>query len=127
MSDQYTRLLAFVVLLAVIGFGALLTIVTVALGDIAEDLHSTRTTLTWTITATMLAMAVGSPLAGKLSDIHGPRRLFLLGLAVGAASDGVVRTRLECDFAHRLSGALRSHERHGDDECDGAHDRRVRA
>ncbi|MEL7156052.1 MAG: MFS transporter [Actinomycetota bacterium] len=85
--DQgYQRLLLFVVMLAVMAFGSLMTIVTVSLGQIAGDLDSSRATLTWMITGLMLAMAVTTPIAGKLGDVHGHRRMFLLGLAGGVVT-----------------------------------------
>jgi MFS family permease len=79
----YQRVLLAVVMLAVMTFGSLMTIVTVSLDLIAEDLDSSRATLTWMITGLMLAMAVATPIAGKLGDIRGHRRLFLLGLFGG--------------------------------------------
>ncbi len=71
-------------MLSVMSFGSLMTIVTVALGTIAEDLDSNRATLTWVITGLMLAMAACTPLTGKLGDLYGHRRIFLIGLAGGA-------------------------------------------
>ncbi len=80
---RYQRLLLAVVMLAVMTFGSLMTIVTVSLDLIAEDLGSSRATLTWMITGLMLAMAVATPIAGKLGDIRGHRKMFLLGLTGG--------------------------------------------
>ncbi len=80
---RYQRVLLGVVMLAVMTFGSLMTIVTVSLDLIADDVGSSRATLTWMITGLMLAMAVATPIAGKLGDIKGHRRLFLLGLAGG--------------------------------------------
>ncbi len=80
---RYQRLLLGVVMLAVMTFGSLMTIVTVSLDLIASDIGSSRATLTWMITGLMLAMAVATPIAGKLGDIRGHRRMFLLGLGGG--------------------------------------------
>ncbi len=80
---RYQRILLGVVMLAVMTFGSLMTIVTVSLDLIADDVGSSRATLTWMITGLMLAMAVATPIAGKLGDIRGHRRLFLLGLIGG--------------------------------------------
>ncbi len=86
-SDRRYRLvLLSLVMASMMAFGSLMTIVTVALGQIAEDLGSTRAVLTWAITGLMLAMAVATPLAGKLGDTHGHRKVFLIGLAGLAAS-----------------------------------------
>lgn len=78
--------LVFVVILSVTAFGSLMTIVTVALGDIAEDLNSSRSTMTWAITGLMLTMAVATPIGGKLGDLYGYRKVFLVGLAGGTVA-----------------------------------------
>ncbi|MFN0030458.1 MAG: MFS transporter [Acidimicrobiales bacterium] len=81
------------VMLAVMGFGSLMTIVTVSLTIIAEDLGTSRTTLGWIVTGLMLSMAVFTPLGGKLGDIRGHRRVFLVGLA------GSIVTTVLCALA----------------------------
>ncbi len=85
-GDRYRATLLAVVMLAVTAFGSLMTIVTVALGTIADDLETSRATLTWVITGLMLAMAVVTPLGGKLGDIHGHRKVFLIGLFGGGVA-----------------------------------------
>ncbi|MEZ5225880.1 MAG: hypothetical protein R2710_04210 [Acidimicrobiales bacterium] len=45
-GDRYRATLLAVVMLAVTAFGSLMTIVTVALGTIADDLETSRATLT---------------------------------------------------------------------------------
>ena len=85
-DPTYPRRLLLVVMLAVMGFGSLMTIVTVSLSEIAEDLDSSRATLGWIITGLMLSMAVATPLAGKLGDIKGHRTLFLWGLLAGVVA-----------------------------------------
>jgi MFS family permease len=57
------------------------TIFNVALVDIAHGLRTTPTTLTWAITAPLLAVGVGAPVLGRLGDLRGHRRLYLFGLA----------------------------------------------
>ena len=73
-------------MLAVTAFGSLMTIVTVSLDEIARDLGSNRATMTWMITGLMLAMAVVTPIAGKLGDLRGHRQMFLMGLAGGVVT-----------------------------------------
>ncbi len=82
-DTRYLQILLAVIMLAVMSFGSLMTIVTVALGEIGEDLGSSRSTMTWAITGLLLASAVATPMAGKLGDIHGHRRIFLIGLVGG--------------------------------------------
>src|SRR3954471_23873098 len=70
------------------------TIVNVALPSIREDLHFTETSLVWVVNAYMLTFAGFLLLGGRLGDLFGHRRLFLLGvtlftlasLACGAAN-----------------------------------------
>lgn len=80
---SYRSRLLLVVMLSVMGFGSLMTIVTVSLSVIADDLDTSRATLGWVVTGLMLAMAVATPLAGKLGDLLGHRSVFLWGLAGG--------------------------------------------
>ena len=56
------------------------TIFNVALVDISKNLHTTQSTLTWAITGPLLVVGVAAPLLGKLGDLYGHRRLYLLGL-----------------------------------------------
>ena len=89
----YRRRLLFAVMLSVMGFGSLTTIVTVALGTLATELDSTRTTLGWAVTGVLLTMAVATPLGGKLGDIRGHRCMFVIG------SIASVVTTAACAFA----------------------------
>ncbi len=56
------------------------TIVNVALPSIREDLHFTETALVWVVNAYMLTFGGFLLLGGRLGDLFGSRRLFLLGL-----------------------------------------------
>ena len=72
-------------LLAMVLFGLFssnvnFTVFNVALVDIARNLHTTQTTLTWAITGPLLTVGVAAPILGKLGDLHGHRRLYLIGL-----------------------------------------------
>ena len=55
------------------------TILAVSLGDIAREFGVRETVLTWVISAPMLASAVALPLLGKMGDLYGQRRVFLVG------------------------------------------------
>ena len=79
-NTSYRRVLLWVIALAVLGFGSLMTLVTAALPNIAADMNTTTTTAGWVLTGLMLAMAVGTPAGGKLGDIYGHRNTFLIGL-----------------------------------------------
>ncbi len=88
-DSGYRKKLLFTVMLAVMGFGSLMTIVTVSLAVIAKDLGTSRTTLGWIVTGLMLTMAVFTPLGGKLGDIKGHRKMFLVGLAGSVLTTGL--------------------------------------
>ena len=55
------------------------TILAVSLGPIAREFGAPETTLAWVVTAPMLLSAVAFPVLGKLGDLRGHRRVFLVG------------------------------------------------
>ncbi|MGH6656249.1 MAG: MFS transporter [Actinocrinis sp.] len=56
------------------------TIVNVGAPSISRDLHATSSQLQWIIAGYTLAMAVALITAGRLGDLYGRRRMFLLGI-----------------------------------------------
>ena len=58
------------------------TIVNVALPSIREDLDFSEIALVWVVNAYMLTFGGFLLLGGRLGDLYGHRRLFLIGLAV---------------------------------------------
>ena len=60
-----------------------ITIVNVALPDIAADLGSSFTDLQWVVDAYALSLASLLLTAGSLADLFGRRRVFVVGLADG--------------------------------------------
>jgi MFS family permease len=85
-QQRYQRMLLLVIMLSVMAFGSLMTIVTVSLDLIATDLNSSVSTITWTITGLMVAVAVTTPIGGKLGDLYGNRPMLLIGLAGGVVT-----------------------------------------
>ena len=67
-------------LTGVFATGVTVTLLSVSLVTIAEDLDTTTATLTWLVTGPMLGAAVVGPAAGKAGDLFGHRRVYLLGL-----------------------------------------------
>jgi len=63
-----------------------ITILTVSLASIAREFGTRETTMAWVIAAPMLISAVALPLLGKLGDLRGHRRVFLLGTAAATAT-----------------------------------------
>src|SRR3954451_11572505 len=58
------------------------TIVNVALPSIQDDLGFSQNSLAWVVNAYLIAFGGLLLLAGRLGDLIGQRRIFLLGLAV---------------------------------------------
>lgn len=61
------------------------TVFGASLPEIADDLDTDTATIAWVMAAPLLAMAVFTPITGKLGDIHGHRRAYLAGFAVATA------------------------------------------
>ena len=90
ISDTRTRWLALVVLC----LGDLMivldtTIVNVALPSIREDLGFTESSLAWVVNAYLLTFGGFLLLGGRLGDLFGQRRLFLLGIGLFTAASVV--------------------------------------
>ncbi len=73
--------------LAAVAFGLFMimldnTVVNVALPAIERDLHITIASLEWIVTAYALTFAALMLTGGKLADLYGRRRIFVLGLVV---------------------------------------------
>lgn len=81
--DARKRWLALIVLcLGVLMIVLDTTIVNVALPSIREDLQFTETSLVWVVNAYMLTFGGFLLLGGRLGDLYGHRRLFLIGITL---------------------------------------------
>src|SRR5436309_4721504 len=81
--DERRRWIALVVLCA--GFLMIIldqTIVNVALPSIQSDLHFSQSSLAWVVNAYLIAYGGLLLLTGRLGDLIGRRRIFLIGLTV---------------------------------------------
>ena len=69
-----------------------LTIIGTALPVIMADLGGDQTALSWTVTGTLLANAVTTPVWGKLADLFDKKKLLLMAIAIfviGSAAAGL--------------------------------------
>jgi EmrB/QacA subfamily drug resistance transporter len=57
------------------------TIVSTALPRIVSELHGLRE-LSWVVTAYLLTSTISVPISGKLSDIYGRKKIFLIGIFI---------------------------------------------
>jgi EmrB/QacA subfamily drug resistance transporter len=82
-TEDRTRWLALYVLCAAVLMIVLdATVVNVALPSIQDDLDFSQTGLAWVVNAYLIAFGGLLLLAGRLGDLIGYRRIFLIGLAV---------------------------------------------
>jgi EmrB/QacA subfamily drug resistance transporter len=84
--------------LAAVAFGLFMimldnTVVNVALPSIEKDLHISISQLEWIVTAYALVFAALLITGGKLADLFGRRKIFIVGLAIFSLSS------LACGFA----------------------------
>lgn len=83
-SERYQWWVLWTVLAGLLSVNITFTVFVVALPEVARQLHTTVSTLTWTSTGPLLTFGVAAPVLGKLGDVGGYRRLYLWGL-LGAA------------------------------------------
>lgn len=56
------------------------TMITIGLSSIMSSLHTNVANVSWIVTVYLIIMTVAQPIAGKLGDIFGNRKMFLFGL-----------------------------------------------
>jgi len=78
------RTVQVVALIGVASSSFPITVLSAALPDIAVDLNTSISTITWVIAAPLLAFAVFTPMAGKLGDLYGHRRMYLVGFSLAS-------------------------------------------
>src|SRR5215475_11572951 len=66
---------------AAAAFSLMQSLVTPVLPTIQRDLHTSAGTVTWVLTAWLLAASVATPLMGRIGDMVGKERTLLAALA----------------------------------------------
>ncbi|MGI8715132.1 MAG: MFS transporter [Solirubrobacteraceae bacterium] len=87
--------------LAVVCLGQLMsimdgTIVTVALPSIQRDLHFSQSSLSWVLNGYFITFGSFLLLGGRLGDLIGRRRIFLIGVTVFTLASAAWRDRRPC-------------------------------
>lgn len=78
----------FVVLaVAAASFSLLQSLITPVLPTIQRDLGTSQSTVTWVLTAWLLAAAIATPLMGKVGDMTGKHRTLVVALGLIAVGD----------------------------------------
>jgi EmrB/QacA subfamily drug resistance transporter len=99
----------FVVLvLATIAYAVLQSLVTPVLPTIQASLHTSQSSVTWVLTAYLLAASIATPIVGRLGDMIGKKRVLvavLVMLAVGTLLAAVATTIGVMIVARVIQGA----------------------
>src|SRR3546814_4198723 len=106
-SPRYPWLVLTTVLLGLLSVGFTITILSVSIPRIADDLGSNESTLTWLVTGPLLAFAVFGPSAGKLGDLKGHRRVYAWSMAAVIVFAGLTAVAWDAPslLAFRILGA----------------------
>src|SRR3546814_16996012 len=80
-SPRFPWLFLTTVLLGLFSVCFTITILSVSIPRIADDLGSNESTLTWLVPGPLLAFAVFGPSAGQLGALNGHRRVYAWSLA----------------------------------------------
>src|SRR5882757_3624544 len=75
-------LLVAVLSLSGLAFSLLQSMVAPALPAIGHDLHASPTSLGWIVTGYLLAAAAATPIAGRMGDLWGRRKILIAVLAL---------------------------------------------
>ncbi len=81
---DYRRLLLVALLFGTASGSYPVTVLSASLPRIADDLGTTDDVISWVIAAPLLAFAVVTPIIGKVGDLYGHRRTYLVSLSLGS-------------------------------------------
>src|SRR6476620_1699380 len=113
-SDRIRWLALYVLCVGVLMIVLDATIVNVALPSIQADLGFSQSNLAWVVNAYLIAFGGLLLLAGRLGDLIGRRRVFLVGLAIFSAASALCATAqsqemlIGARFIQGAGGALTS-------------------
>src|SRR5438105_15634318 len=72
------RTILAVLSLGGIAYALLQSLVVPALPQIQSSLHTSESAVGWVLTAYLLSASVGTPIIGRLGDMHGKERLLMI-------------------------------------------------
>ncbi len=108
MERQHYNVTFTLLAVAAVAYALLQSLVAPALLTIQEDLHTTTAGAAWILTAYLLSAAVLTPIAGRLGDMYGKKRVMvavLVVLALGTALAGLATTIGVMIVARVIQGA----------------------
>lgn len=83
-SSRYQTWVLVAALTGMFAAGFTITVLAVSIPEIADDLGASESALTWVVSGPLLTLAIAMPMFGKLGDVHGHRRVYLLGFSAFA-------------------------------------------
>jgi EmrB/QacA subfamily drug resistance transporter len=89
---------------AVAAYALLQSLVIPVLPTIQAGLHTTQNTVTWVLTAYLLSASIFTPIMGRLGDMYGKERLFVL--AVSALAVGTLISALSSSIMVMILGRV---------------------
>ncbi len=91
-GGRYPRWVLWVTLTGLFATTFPITVLSVAIPTIAQDLGTTEVTLALVITLPTIGSALALPILGKLGDLYGHRRVFLIGFALATVTTALTAT-----------------------------------
>ncbi len=80
--DERSIRLTFIVLTIAVGSYAMLqSLVVPVLSTIQTNLHTSQNTVTWVLTSYLLSASICTPILGRVGDMFGKKRVFVISLA----------------------------------------------
>jgi EmrB/QacA subfamily drug resistance transporter len=80
-TDRYPWIVLGAALVGLFAVGFSITVLTIALVNIAAEFDTSESVLIWIVSGPVLLGAVVTPAAGKLADLYGARRVYLLSMS----------------------------------------------
>ena len=93
-----------VLALGVAAFALLQSLVNPVLPTIQEELQSSQTDVTWVLTANLMAASIFTPILGRLGDMRGKKRMFVVGL--GAMALGCLLSAVATNLTVMIIGRV---------------------
>jgi EmrB/QacA subfamily drug resistance transporter len=75
------QLILAVLAMGILAFSLLQSLLTPVLVTVQEELHTSRSTVTWVLTAYLLSASIFTPIMGRIGDIIGRKLVFVAALA----------------------------------------------
>jgi EmrB/QacA subfamily drug resistance transporter len=97
-SPRFTQIVLGVALFGLFTTNFNVSVLAVVIPRLVTDFDTTKSVISWVVTGPLLAFAVLGPTAGKLGDLYGRRKVYLVGLAgvaVFAGLTAVAQTSLQ--------------------------------